>query len=72
MLEGVFLRTDLCCLFTCRLTDLLFDPTFPFQRLTRLGDSQHLQQKLLEDARLCLLETITLPQPVLPLMTPFK
>lgn len=54
----------------CRLTDLLFDPPFPFQCLARLGDSQCLQLRLLEDARLCLLETTTLPQPVLPLMTP--
>lgn len=56
MLEGEFSSgpTYNACSRVCRLTDLLFDPPFPFQCLPRLGDSQCLQLRLLEDTRLCL------------------
>ena len=57
--------TFVACSRVRRLTDLLFDPPFPFQRLAKLGDSQRLQERLLEDVRLRHIETTTLPQPVL-------
>ena len=44
-----------------RLKDLLFDPPFSFQRVANLANSQHLQERLLEDARLLGLESNTLP-----------
>ena len=38
------------------LNKLLFDPPFPYQRMKNLTNSQHLQERLLEDDRLLLLE----------------
>ncbi len=44
-----------------QLSGLLFDPPFTFQRLANLANSQRLQERLLEDVRLQLIETTTLP-----------
>ena len=61
--------TFVACSRVRRLTDLLFDPPFPYQRLVKLGDSPRLQERLLEDARLRLIELTTLPQSGSPFAT---
>ena len=64
--------TFVACCRVCHMEDLLFDPPFPFQRVANLSKSQRLQERLLEDARLLLLERNTLPMrsptPILPTM----
>ena len=52
--------TFVACSRVRRLQDLLFDPPFPFQRVANLANSQRLQERLLEDARLLLLDSSTL------------
>ena len=49
------------CSQVCALNDLLFDPSFLYQRVKNLANSQRLQERLLEDDRLLLLEQTTLP-----------
>ena len=56
--------TFVACSRVRQLDDLLFDPPFPFQRVANLARNKRLQERLLEDARLLLLETATLPQPL--------
>ena len=46
-----------------KLTDLLFNPPFPFKRIANLAKTQRLHERLLEDARLCTLEITSLPAP---------
>jgi ATP-dependent DNA helicase PIF1 len=53
--------TFVACSRVRRLKDLLFDPPFPFQRVANLANSQRLQDRLLEDARLLLFDHNTLP-----------
>ena len=53
--------TFVACSRVRHLSDLLFDPPFPFQRVANLAKSKRLQERLLEDARLLLLEKTTLP-----------
>ena len=53
--------TFVACSRVRHLKDLLFDPPFPFQRVANLANSQRLQERLLEDAKLLLLDKITLP-----------
>ena len=64
--------TFVACSRVRHMEDLLFDPPFPFQRVANLSKSQRLQERLLEDARLLLLERNTLPMqsptPILPTM----
>ena len=61
--------TFVACSRVRHLSDLLFDPPFPFQRVANLAKSKRLQERLLEDARLLLLETPTeSPTPSPPLM----
>ena len=54
--------TFVACSRVRRLKDLLFDPPFPFQRVANLANSQHLQQRLLEDTKL-LLDGTTIGHP---------
>ena len=61
--------TFVACSRVRRLSDLLFDPPFPFERVAKLANSQRLQDRLLEDTRLRLIEMTTLPQPVLSSLT---
>ena len=55
--------TFVACSRVRKLTDLLFNPPFPFQRIANLAKSQRLLERLLEDARLCTMETTSLPAP---------
>ena len=55
--------TFVACSRVRKLTDLLFNPPFPFQRIANLAKSQRLHERLLEDARLCTLEITSLPAP---------
>ena len=48
--------TFVACSRVRRLTDLLFDPSFAYQRLANLGKSVRLQQRQIEDARLAVVE----------------
>ena len=48
--------TFVACSRVRRLTDMLFDPPFPFERVANLARSQRLQERLLEDTRLQLME----------------
>ena len=52
--------TFVACSRVSRLTDMLFDPPFPFGHVANLARSQHLQERLLEDARLRLMEATSL------------
>ena len=56
--------TFVACSRVRHLTDLLFDPPFPFQRVANIAKSQRLQERRLEDTRLHLIETTSLAQPV--------
>ena len=50
------------CSRVCKLTDLLFNLPFLFQRIANLAkSSQRLQERPLEDARFCTMETTSLP-----------
>ena len=42
------------------LNDLLFDPPFPYQHIENLANSLRLHDRLLEDARLLILQQTTL------------
>ena len=53
--------TFVACSRVRRLTDLLLDPPFALQRLTNLSNSRRLQERQIEDARLHVLETTTIP-----------
>ena len=55
--------TFVACSRVRHLTDLLFDPPFPFQRVTNLAKSQQLQERQLEDSRLQDLQKATTPTP---------
>ena len=63
--------TYVACSRVRSLEDLLFTAPFPYQRLSNLSTSNHLQQRLQEDSRLRCIEqssitsTITTPLPVL-------
>ena len=52
--------TYVACSRVRRLSDLLFDPPFPYQHLANLGRSQRLQERLNEDARLQQLQATTI------------
>ena len=52
------------------LKDLLFNPPFSFQRVAKLANSQCLQERLLEDARLLLLDGNTIQNSVVRIDTP--
>lgn len=52
--------TFVACSRVRRITDLLFNPPFPFQRLAGLANSQRLQDRRQEDCRLRELERNTL------------
>ena len=54
--------TFVACSRVRRLTDLLFDPPFPFQRVANLAKSQRLQERQIEDSRLKELQ-MTMPLP---------
>ncbi len=54
--------TFVACSRVRQLSGLLFDPSFPFQRVASLTKSQQLQERLLEDARPLLIESNTLSQ----------
>ena len=56
--------TFVACSRVRHLTDLLFDPPFPFQRVANLSKSQRLQERLLEDSRLLVLQEQTLRIPL--------
>jgi len=62
--------TYVACSCVRSLEDLLFTAPFPYQRLSNLSTSNHLQQRLQEDSRLRCIEqssitsTITTPLPV--------
>ena len=53
--------TFVACSRVRHLHDLLFDPPFPFQRVANLANSQRLQERIVEDARLFQLDRDTLP-----------
>lgn len=55
--------TYVACSRVRRLSDLLFDPPFPYQRLASLGKSRRLQERLSEDARLQQLQATTIQCP---------
>ena len=55
--------TFVACSRVRHLTDLLFDPPFPFQRVANLAKSQRLQERQLEDSRLQDLQKATTPTP---------
>ena len=52
--------TFVACSRVRHLTDLLFDPPFPFQRVANLSNSQRLQERLNEDSRLKDLQSTSL------------
>ena len=52
--------TFVACSRVHKLTDLIFDPPFPFERLSNLANSQRLLECKEEDARLSQLEQHTL------------
>ena len=52
--------TFVACSRVCRLTDVLFDPPFPFKRVANLARSQCLQERLFEDARLRIMKATSL------------
>ena len=51
--------TFVACSRVCHITDLLFSPPFPFQRLSNLSNSQRLHERQLEDQRLLTLQPST-------------
>ena len=54
--------TFVACSRVRHLTDLLFDPPFPFQRIANLSKSQRLKERLDEDSRLQQLQETTIQQ----------
>ncbi len=62
--------TFVACSRVRQLSGLLFDPPFPFQCVANLANSQRLQERLLEDARILLIETTTLPPSSSPATSP--
>lgn len=58
--------TFVACSRVRQMDDLLFDPPFPFQRVSNLSRSQRLQERLAENARLLQLEGAML-EPAQPL-----
>ena len=48
--------TFVACSRVRQMTDLLFSPPFPFQRLSNLSNSQRLRERQLEDQRLLSLQ----------------
>ena len=59
--------TFVACSRVHHLTDLLFNPPFPFQRVANLANSRRLQERLLEDAKLLLLDRNTIQRHLSPL-----
>ena len=53
--------TFVACSRVRRLTDLAFDPAFDYQRLSRLASSTRANERMLEDVRLSLSDTPSLP-----------
>ena len=49
--------TFVACSRVRRLSDLLFDPPFPHQRIASLANSKRMQERVEEDARLLLLQS---------------
>ena len=49
--------TFVACSRVRRLSDLLFDPPFPYQRIASLANSKRMQERVDEDARLLLLRS---------------
>ena len=47
--------TFVACSSVCRLTDFLLDPPFALQRLRIPSNSHRVQERQIEDARLCVL-----------------
>ncbi len=70
--EFSFGLTFAACSRVRHLTDLLFDPPFPFQRLANLANSHRLQERQQEDSRLQNLELNTLPAPALDMCSPIS
>ena len=58
--------TFVACSRVRRLQDLLFNPPFSFQHVANLANSQRLQERLLEDARLLQLDGMTMGAPSSP------
>jgi len=49
------------CPHVRRLTDIMFDPPFAYQRVTSLAKSMQLTERMVEDARLCSMERSSYP-----------
>ena len=45
----------------CRLSDIMFDPPFAYQRVASLSKSMWLTERKVEDARLCSMEHTSFP-----------
>ena len=54
--------TFVACSCVRKLTDLIFDPPFPFERLSNLASSQRMLEHREEDVKLSQLEQQTLQQ----------
>ena len=50
--ERILLWANVACSRVQRLTDLLFSPPFPFQRISALANSQRLHDRQMDDNRL--------------------
>ena len=53
--------TFVACSRVRRLSDIMFDPPFAYQRVTSLSKSMRLTERKVEDARLCLMECTSFP-----------
>ncbi len=62
--------TFVACSRVRHLSDLLFDPPFPFQRVANLSKSKRLQERLSEDSRLEQLQTTTISASTIPTPPP--
>jgi len=53
--------TFVACSCVRRLSDIMFDPAFAYQRITSLGKSMRLTERKVKDARLCSTEHTSFP-----------
>ena len=53
--------TFVACSRVRRLSDIMFDPPFAYQRVTSLAKSMRLTERKVEDARLCSMERNSFP-----------